>query len=61
MSLEMRAVDHQPLRNARLLDQGGEDPAEYPEAAPPDEAVVEGFVGTVANGASFHCRPLRIT
>ena len=44
----MRAVDHQPLRNAPLRDQGGEDPVEYPEAAPSDEAVVERLVGTIA-------------
>ena len=43
----MHAVDHQPLRNACLLEQGGEDPIEHPKAAPPDEAVVEGLVGTV--------------
>ena len=41
MRFDVSAIDHQPLRDIRLGDQGHEDPVEHAEAAPAHEAVVE--------------------
>ena len=44
MSLETGAVDHEPVRLARLAREAGEDAVEDAQAAPSDEAVVQGLV-----------------
>jgi len=46
----MRGVDHNPVGFAGFARQLGEDAVEHPQAAPADEAVVDGLVRTVTLG-----------
>jgi len=47
MRFQMGRVDHRRTRRVALGSQGGEDPIENADLAPPYEAVVKGLVGTV--------------
>ena len=56
----MRGVDHNPVGFAGFARQLGEDAVEHPQAAPADEAVVDGLVRTVTR-ASRHIKPCLMT
>ncbi len=47
MGLEMRSVDHQCFRNARLRRQAGEYSIKHAQPAPADEAVIKRLVLTI--------------
>jgi hypothetical protein len=44
MRLEVRGIDHQPVRGVAARRQFGEDPVEHTEPAPAGEAVVDRLV-----------------
>ena len=48
MSLEVRGIDHQPLRRAGIGGEMGEDAGEHAKPAPADGTVVQRFVRAVA-------------
>jgi hypothetical protein len=50
MRLQVRGVDHDPLRLAALLGQRGEDLVEHAQPAPADEAVVDRLVRAILLG-----------
>src|SRR5471030_146355 len=47
MGLQMRGVDHDPLRLAALARQFGENLVEHAQTAPADEPIVDRLVRTV--------------
>ena len=47
MRLQMRGVDHDPLRLAALLRQFGEDLVEHPKPAPANEPIVDRLVRAI--------------
>jgi hypothetical protein len=47
MRLEVRGVDHQPLRLPPVGSQCSEDLIEHSKPAPPDEAIINRLVRTV--------------
>ena len=47
MRLEMRGVDHNPLRFGPVACKGCENTIKYAHAAPADEAIIEGLVRTI--------------
>ena len=53
MGLEMRRVDHAPLRLRPLSGETGEDAVKDAEPAPADEAVIERFVRAIVLGRVF--------
>jgi hypothetical protein len=61
VGFEVSAVDHQPLGLASLARETGEEAIEDAQAAPSDEAVVQGLVRTVGGWRVAPARPLRIT
>jgi hypothetical protein len=47
MRLQMRGVDHDPLRLAALARQFGENPVEHAQTTPANEPIVDRFVWPV--------------
>lgn len=61
MSLEVRGLDHQPIRAVALGRQFGEDPVGYAEPAPADEAVVDRLGWPVGGGRVAPAHTVAIT
>jgi hypothetical protein len=55
--LEVRAVDDEAIRLARLASEACEDPVENAHAAPSDEAVVECLVRPIAGRRVTPAKP----
>src|ERR1700733_9187206 len=58
MSLQMRGVDHDPLRLAALVRQGCENLIEHAQAAPANEPIVDRLVRTIVARSIAPTQPI---